>query len=102
METDARCANMLGTLHGAFLGSIAEQTLFLPLYLHGRVARDGVVTVDLGVQYLASGEAGAPLDVHVEALRETGRMAFIRGELRQQGRIIVAFTGALRKVRPAG
>jgi len=36
----------------------------------------------------------------IELLRETGRMAFVRGLLRQDGLALVGYSGTLRKLSP--
>ena len=38
-----------------------------------------------------------PLDAEVELLRETGRLAFFAGKVVQEGELVAAFSGALRK-----
>lgn len=102
IDTDVGSSNVFGGLHGGFLAAFAEQALFLPLYLHGRVSRGGVVTIDFALQYLTGGRVHGPFEARIEALRETGRLAFIRGELVQDDQVLVAFTGTLRKIRAAG
>ncbi len=97
--TSASHANRLGSLHGGYLAAIAEQCLFLPLYLDHRVTRTNVVTIDFTVQYLASGVSGAILEADLQVLRETGKLAYIRGTLRQHGEIILSYSGTLRKLR---
>ena len=51
------------------------------------------------MQYLASGVSGAILEADLQVLRETGKLAFIRGTLRQHGEIILSYSGTLRKLR---
>lgn len=99
IDTGPGTANGVGNLHGGFIAAAGEMTLFLPLYLHGRCARGGTVTVDYGVQYLAGGTIDQPLFVEIDLLRETGRMAFVRGTFRQGETRIAAFQGTIRKVR---
>src|SRR3546814_4348645 len=48
---------------------------------------------------MAGGGAGSPLLVSIELLHETGRMAFLRGVMEQDGRRVAAFTGTMRKLR---
>jgi acyl-coenzyme A thioesterase PaaI-like protein len=98
IETGVRTSNVAGGLHGGFLASAAEQTLFLPLFVRGIVQRGGTVTIDFNLQYVAGGEIGTPLIAQVRLLRETGRMAFVRGELLQNGALLVAYSGTLRKL----
>ena len=64
------------------------------------------VTLDCSVRFLSPGRIGVPLDAEVELLRETKRLAFFAGKVVQDGELVAAFTGALRKssrpVRPDG
>ena len=99
VDTDVHATNVFGGLHGGFLAAIAEQTLFIPLYVHGRVSRGGVVTVDFSMQYLAGGRADTPLEADIRVMRETGRLAFIRGELSQAGEVIMTYAAVLRKLK---
>lgn len=95
-----RCANVMGGLHGGFLAAIAEQSLFLPLYLHGRCSRGGIVVIDFNLSYLSGGDISSPIIAKVELLRETGRMAFVRGTLRQRETALVSYSGTVRKIDP--
>lgn len=97
---DASSSNYQGLVHGAFLASLGEQVLFLPLALHGRLGTGGgTLTVDFAMQYLAGAALGVPLIGEVECIRETGRLAFIRGTLRQDGEAVMGFTATLRKLK---
>ena len=98
IDTGPRSRNLLGGLHGGFLSAMAEKTLFLPLFVHGRAATGGVVTVDFSLQYLTGGDVEKPMLAQVELLRETGRLAFVRGVLRQAESTLVAYSGTLRKL----
>ncbi|MBS48990.1 MAG: hypothetical protein CMN60_15025 [Sphingobium sp.] len=92
------CANVMGSLHGGFLSAIAEQSLFLPLYLHGRCSRGDIVVIDFTLSFLASGDIATPIVARLELLRETGRMAFVRGTLWQGDVAITAYSGTVRKL----
>lgn len=97
---DQTSANYQGLVHGAFLASLGEQVLYLPLALHDRLgAGGGTLTVDFAMQYLAGAALGVPLEGEVECIRETGRLAFIRGTLRQDGEAVMGFTATLRKLK---
>ncbi len=97
---DESSSNYQGLVHGAFLASLGEQVLFLPLALHERLgAGGGTLTVDFAMQYLAGAALGVPLVGEVECIRETGRLAFIRGTLRQDDEAVMGFTATLRKLK---
>ena len=88
--------NAGGHVHGGFLASLADQSLFVGPAACG-FGIVGGVTVDLSCQFLSPGEIGTPLDAVVEVLRETKRMLFARGTIEQEGRIVLSFLGTLRK-----
>lgn len=99
-ETGETSTNAMGGLHGGYLAAIAEMTLYLPLYVNGSVAHGRAVTIDFTLQYLTGGVIGEPIISEVELLRETGRMGFTRGLLRQGDTALVSFTATLRKLPP--
>jgi acyl-coenzyme A thioesterase PaaI-like protein len=96
--TGEAATNAMGGLHGGYLAAIAEMSLYLPLYVNQAVVQDGVVTIDFTLQYLIGGSSGEPIISDVELLRETGRMGFVRGVLRQGDTALVSFAGTLRKL----
>lgn len=98
IATSAADANAMGGLHGGFLAAVGEQCLCVPLYLDGRISRAGCVAVDYAMKYLAGGAAGVALEVEITTLRETGRLGFISGMMRQNGELIAMFSGTLRKL----
>jgi acyl-coenzyme A thioesterase PaaI-like protein len=60
------------------------------------------VTLDLSAQFLSPGRLGVPLDATVELLRETKRLAFMRGLVLQGEERVASWSGTLRKgLRPA-
>jgi acyl-coenzyme A thioesterase PaaI-like protein len=81
-------SNMRDNMHGgALLGFMDEA--------------GGAVTLDLSAQFIGGGQIGLPIEAHVELLRETGRMLFLRGLIVQEGQpVIASFTGTLRKSSP--
>ncbi|MBB4633862.1 PaaI family thioesterase [Sphingosinicella soli] len=101
IELGVHSMNSAGWLHGGYLASMAEITLFLPLFLHGRVSSAGAMTVDFSVQFLTGGGNDVPLIASIELLKETGRMAFARGVMTQDGNRILAYSGTLRKLSVA-
>lgn len=98
VQPDAACANLAGGLHGGFQAALAEQSLILPLYLHGRVERTGIVVIDFSLSFLAGGAPHLPILARIELMQETGRMAFVRGTLSQNGAMITHYSGTVRKL----
>ena len=67
----------------------------------GVLQAGGAVTLDLSAQFIGGAQIGVPVEAHVELLRETNRMLFLRGLIVQQGEpTIASFTGTLRKSTP--
>jgi acyl-coenzyme A thioesterase PaaI-like protein len=55
------------------------------------------VTVDLTTQFIGAGDASRPLDSVVELLRETHRLAFLRGLVVQDDDKVASFAATIRK-----
>jgi len=96
MFPEERHSNLGDIIHGGALLTFVDMALFAG----GRLAGANViraVTLDLNTRFLSPGRIGVPLDAEVELLRETKRLAFFSGKVRQDGELVAAFTGALRK-----
>ena len=101
MFPEERHANLGDMVHGGAILTFIDMALFAG----GRIAGANVVravTLDLSTRFLSPGKIGAPLDAHVELLRETKRLAFFAGTVVQDEELIAHFTGALRKSSRAG
>src|SRR6185437_8406495 len=55
-------------------------------------------TVSIAVEFLSTGRIGPPLEARGEPLQVTGRLAFARGSLMQNGRTIALWSGVCRHV----
>lgn len=84
-------------VHGGVLLALADISLFAGLRLLRDSDAEGSVTLDLSSQFISGAEIGYPLDAVIEILSETGRMAFMRGLLEQDGRTVASYSGTLRK-----
>lgn len=91
--------NLGGVMHGGATMTFIDMALFAGGAMTG-VAVGHAVTLDCSVQFLGPGRIGIPLDAEVELLRETGRLAFLRGRILQGDDLVAAFTGTLRKPTP--
>ena len=96
MFPEARHLNMHDRLHGGLILTFIDMALFAGGKLSGADVV-GAVTLNLDTQFLGQGRIGIPMDAEVELLRETGRLAFLRGRVVQDGQVLAAFTGMLRK-----
>ena len=61
--------------------------------------RGHYVTLDLTTHFLARGQAGSPLDSHVELVKQTRGHAFLQGVVRQNGEPCYSFSGTLKRIR---
>lgn len=90
--------NLGGSLHGGAVMSFIDMALFGGGRCAG-MTRAHYVTLDLTTHFLNRGEAGKPLDAHVELIRQTRSLAFLQGVVRQEGEACYSFTGTLKKLR---
>jgi uncharacterized protein (TIGR00369 family) len=100
MFPDVRQSNLADVVHGGAILTFIDMAFFAG----GRVAGADVayaVTLECEAKFLAPARLGLPLDAEVELLRETGRLAFFRGLVTQEGEAVASFSGALRKMRSA-
>ena len=89
-------SNLGGVVHGGALLTFIDMAFFAG----GRVAGvdvAGAATLDCHTHFLGPGRIGVPLDAEVELLRETRNLAFFQGRVVQEGEIVAAFSGTLRK-----
>jgi uncharacterized protein (TIGR00369 family) len=91
--------NIVGTVHGGFLMALIDQALFIGPAILGVPGMRGGLTIDCSCQFLRPVALDPAIDLVVEVLRETGRMAFIRGIVEQDGQSVAAFSGTVRKAR---
>jgi uncharacterized protein (TIGR00369 family) len=100
MFPEGRHSNLGDMVHGGAILTFVDMAFFAG----GRVAGAHVmraVTLDCTVRFLSPGRIGVALDAEVELLRETKRLAFFAGRVVQEGELVAAFSGALRKFSPA-
>lgn len=96
-------SNMRGDVHGGALLGFMDVALFAAARGFGVLQAGGAVTLDLSAQLIGGGAIGVPLEAHVELLRETRNMLFLRGLIVQDATpTIASFTGTLRKSTPPG
>ena len=51
------------------------------------------MTVSIAVEFLSAGRIGMPLEATGEPLQVTGRLAFARGSITQQGKTVALWSG---------
>ncbi len=90
--------NMGGSIHGGAVMSFIDMSMFAGGLCAG-MERSHYVTLDLTTHFLARGQAGTPLDAHVEIVRQTRGHVFLQGVVKQSGENCYSFSGTLKKVR---
>ena len=100
LPTAPRHGNYAGGVHGGAILTFADYALCL---VAGRAADGGTnrsfaMTVSIAVEFLDAGRIGPPLEASGEPLQVTGRLAFARGRVTQQGKTIALWSGVCRHV----
>jgi uncharacterized protein (TIGR00369 family) len=103
LPTHPRLGNYAGGVHGGATLAFADYALCL---VAGRAADGGTnssfaMTVSIAVEFLDAGRIGPPLEARGEPLQVTGRLAFARGSVTQEGRSIALWSGVCRHVARA-
>ena len=97
---EVRQSNLGNVVHGGAILTFIDMAFFAGGHMAG-MSDTNAVTLDCSTQFISAGELDRPLDAVVELLRESGRLAFYRGTVEQDGRIVAAFSGTLRKFSKA-
>jgi uncharacterized protein (TIGR00369 family) len=97
MFPDERQANLGDVVHGGAILTFIDMAMFAGGYAAGADLGPSV-TLDLSAQFLSAGRLGVPLDCTVELLRESKRMAVMRGLVEQGRETVAAWSGTLRKL----
>ena len=103
LPTLPRHGNYVGGVHGCAILTFSDYALCL---VAGRAADGGTnssfaMTVSIAVEFLDAGRIGPPLEATGEPLQVTGRLAFARGTLSQEGRTVALWSGVVRHVARA-
>ncbi len=97
LEVDERHSNILDAIHGGVTLAMIDVGMFAAACLIVGPAMIGGVTLELTNQFIGAGRIGEPLDVVSEVMKETGRLAFMRGTVQQGDHLVASFMGTLRK-----
>ncbi|HEY0314365.1 MAG TPA: PaaI family thioesterase [Allosphingosinicella sp.] len=97
MFPDTAQSNLGDVVHGGAILTFIDMAMFAGGYAAGADLGPSV-TLDLSAQFLSAGRLGVPLDCTVELLRESKRMAVMRGLVEQEGETVAAWSGTLRKL----
>ncbi|MBN8810569.1 MULTISPECIES: PaaI family thioesterase [Sphingomonas] len=93
-------SNLRDSTHGGALLAFMDVALFAAARSFGMISAGGAVTLDLSAQFIGTSTIGRPIVAEIELLRETGRMLFMRGVIRQGEATIASFLGTIRKSSP--
>ena len=96
METDRKHSNGLGYIHGGFIMSFIDMAMFA--FIYRQLENSAAVTLSCATDFLSAGIVGKPIEASGEILKETGKMLFVRGLVRQDGVNVASFTGTMRKI----
>lgn len=97
MFPDVGHSNLGNIVHGGAILTFIDMAMFAGGYAAG-ASLGPSVTLDLSAQFLAASKLGLPLDCSVELLRESKRLAVMRGLVEQEGEIVASWSGTLRKL----
>jgi len=100
IATGPERANPHGAVHGGFLLAFLDQAVFVGPVSIGRLPMNGAVTLNFATQFVAPGRADMPLDCVVEIVGETGKLLFLRGQMEQEGKVVLSYQATLRKLGP--
>ncbi|MFS2111074.1 PaaI family thioesterase [Sphingomonas sp. Sphisp140] len=92
-------SNLRDHIHGGALAGFIDMALFAAARGLGVLAGPAS-TVDMSIQFIAGGAIGTDTEAEVDLLRETGRMLFLRGVVRQGDVTVASFLGTIRKSSP--
>lgn len=97
MVPERRHSNLLESTHGGALLGFMDVALFAAARSFGVIEAGGAVTLDLSAQFIGTSNIGEPIVAEMELLRETGRLLFLRGLVKQEANILASFSGTVRK-----
>ena len=89
--------NLGDNIHGGVTLALIDVSLFAGMRLLRNVDAGPSVTLGIETQFIGPGDPAKPLDSVVEVLRETRRVCFLRGLVEQEGALVAAFSGTIRK-----
>jgi uncharacterized protein (TIGR00369 family) len=90
-------SNLANIVHGGAILTFIDMAMFAGGYMAGATLGPSV-TLDLSAQFLSGAKLGVPLDATVELLRESKRLAVMRGLVEQEGELVASWSGTLRKL----
>lgn len=96
-QSDERHRNTGGTLHGGMLMTFADFALCLTAVWDQPGER--CVTVSFHSEFVAAGSPGELIEASGEVVRRTRSLAFVRGQLAAGGRVLLTWSGIVKRIR---
>ncbi len=90
--------NGAGFMHGGCMMTFADYALFAIAWRE--LAESYAVTVSLNSEFVSSGAVGDRVEATGEVVKAGGSLIFVRGTLTTAGRVLMTFSGVIKKVRP--
>jgi len=100
MFPEVKHSNMLNAIHGGATLGFIDVALFGAARHFGLNDGAAALTLDLSTQFIGAGLMDKPLDAYVELLRETRRLLFVRGTVKQGeagNHLVASFSATIRK-----
>ena len=96
-QSDGRHRNTGGTVHGGMLMTFADFALCLIAVWDQ--PGEHCVTVSCHTDFVAAGTPGDLIEASGEVVRRTRTLAFVRGQLVTGGRVLLTFSGIVKRIR---
>ncbi|MEO9462904.1 MAG: PaaI family thioesterase [Marinomonas sp.] len=100
MFPERKHLNLQNAIHGAITQSLIDISLFTAMHSLGSGNAGPSVTLEISTQFIGAGNGDKPLDAVTQIMRETGKLAFIRGTVVQEDETVASFSGIVRKFVP--
>ena len=97
MKPERRHTNIADNIHGGTILGLLDIALFATQHLCGSGSAGAAVTLEMSTQFVGAGDPSRPLDAVSEVVRETGKLAFVRGMAMQGDHVVASYSGILRK-----
>lgn len=85
-----------GFLHGGALMTFADFSLFA--IAHSAMQNASAVTLTMNSEFIAGGGLDGWVEAEGEVVKETRSLVFVRGLLKQNGKVLFAYSGTLKKI----
>ena len=87
-----------GFMHGGCMMTFADYALFAIAWQE--LKETYAVTVSFNSEFVSAGKVGDLIEATGEVVRAGGSLIFVRGELTTEGRVLMPFSGVIKKVKP--